>query len=218
MRYMDMITGVDKNGIPLAFAIAMEITPEKNMMAEMFQDTGSYENAMDKKAIQPSTSLIRDVMGSFDAKDVQGQRNEVSKMLNELLSEFYANNKYFNLDSRVDLKEIEVPRKIQDKQLEVQTAKQDAEVSKQLIVRAENVAKSEAASAQGVADRNRIEAQGRADAILLEATAQAKANKLVNETVTPKLTDYKTKMLWNGVLPTVNGAGGMIIDIGKVTK
>ena len=219
MRYNSMITGVDKNGIPLSFAIAMEITPVKSMMAEMYQETGSYENAMNKKAIQPSKSIIKDVMGAFDAKNIQGKRNEVSKMLNVLLTEFYKDNKYFNLDSKIDLKEIEVPKQIRDKQLEVQSAKQDAEVSAQLIVKAQNEAKSEAARAKGVADRKRIESQGIADAILLESTAQAKANDLISKSLTEKILRNNAIIKWDGVKSKVQaGNGGLILDLGEVSK
>lgn len=197
MRYNNMITGVDKNGVPLSFGLAMEITPVKDMMAEMFQETGSYENAMDKKAIQPSKSIIKDVMGAFEAKDIQSQRNEVSKMLNEKLTVFYKDNKYFNLDSRVDLKELEVPKKIRDKQIDVQTAIQDAKISEQLIVKAENEAKSVAKEAEGIADKRRIESQGIADAILLEATAQAKANTLLSKSLSEKVIRIQTVEAWS---------------------
>jgi len=215
MRYKSMITGVDKNGVPLSFALAMEITPVKDMMAEMFQETGSYENAMDKKAIQPSKSLIKDVMGEFEAKDIQSQRNEVSKRLNTKLREFYATNKYFKLDSAIDLKEIEVPEKIKAKQIEVQTAIQNAKISEQLIVQKQNEAKSEAAKAKGIADKNRIEGQGEADRILLVATAQAQANNLVSSSLTEKILRNNAIQKWNGVKSMVSGQNQLILDLSK---
>jgi len=220
MRYKTMISGVDKNGVPLSFALAMEITPVKNMMAEMFQETGSYENAMDKKAIQPSKSLIKDVMGEFEAKDIQSQRNEVSKRLNAKLSKFYKTNEYFDLDSTVDLKEIEVPQKIRDKQIDVQTAIQDAKISEQLIVKKQNEAKSEAAKALGIADKNRIEGQGEADKILLVATAQAKANNLLNKSLTENVLRNKWIKVWGEAgAPVPNMIGSessqFIVPLGK---
>lgn len=201
--YKPMITGVDKNGIPLSFAIAMEIIPVKSMMAEMFQTTGSYENAMNKKAYQPAKSIIRDVMGSFDAKEIQSKRADVSKLLNSKMSSFFKSNSYFKLDSRVDLKEIEVESSIMKKQLEVQAAKQDTLKEAQRIKQAENAAKTREATAQGEANAVRIAAEGRAAALLLEATAQAKANKLVSESLTPKILENNKILKWNGVVPKV---------------
>jgi regulator of protease activity HflC (stomatin/prohibitin superfamily) len=196
MRYNKMITGVDKNGIPLSFALAMEVTPVKNMMAEMFQETGSYENALDKKAIQPSKSIIKNVMGSFDAKDIQSKRTEVSAMLNKLLTEFYLKNKYFRLDSTIDLKEIEVPESVLAVQLKVQNSKQLTEVVRQEVLKAKQEAEKKAALAQGEADRLRIEAQGRSDAVLIEAQAQAKANVLLSKSLTDKIIRIQTVEAW----------------------
>jgi len=206
MRYNKMITGVDKNGIPLSFALTMEITPVKNMMAEMYSVTGSYENAMDKKAIEPTMSIVKNVMGEFDAKDIQSKRGEVSAMLNKLLIKFYNDNKYFKLDSTVDLKEIEVPKSVLDIQLKVQAAKQEVEIKRQEVLKAKQSALAEAEKARGVAQKKRIESQGIADAILLEATAQAKANKLISESLTDKILRNNAIQTWNGVTPTLVGS------------
>ncbi len=189
IRYSPMITGVDKNGIPLSFAIAFNIKPKKDQMAEMFQATGSYENALDKTAIQPNKSIIKDVMGAFDAKLIQSKRNEVSKMLNELFEAAYADHQYFTLEGAVDLKEIDLPKKIQDGQILVQLEAQEAE-------KAENAKKRMKAQAEGIAGKNRIEAQGRADAITIEATAKAKANKLLSSSITDKILAYDTIEAW----------------------
>ena len=196
IRYSGMITGVDKNGIPLSFAIAFEIKPERTQMAEMYQETGSYENALDKKAIQPNKSMIKDVMGQFDAKTIQSQRNEVSKMLNDKFTKSYAENEYFTLEGIVDLKEIELPQKIQDGQIAVQLAAQDAEKSEEEIVKAQNQAKALVKAAEGIAQKKRIESQGIADAVLIEATAKAKANKLISASITEKILRADTIQAW----------------------
>ena len=219
MRYNRMITGVDKNGIPLSIALTMEITPVKSEMAEMYSVTGSYENAMDKKAIEPTMSIVKNVMGEFDAKDIQSKRGEVSAMLNKLLVKFYAENKYFKLDSMVDLKEIEVPKSVLDIQLKVQAAKQQVEIKRQEVLKAKQTALEAEEKARGVANAVKIAAEGKASAILLEATAQAKANRLVSASLTEKILRNNAIQRWDGVKSRVQaGNSGLIIDLGKVSK
>ena len=206
IRYDGMITGVDKNGIPLSFALAIEVKPVKNMMADMFQEDGTFENGLDKKVIQPNRSIVRDVMGSFDAKTIQSKRDEVSKMLNQRIKQAYKENKYFELVGTVDLKEIELPKKVRDSQIAVQLAAQDAERSAELIVKAQNEAKAAAAKAQGVANAKVIQAKGIADAIVVKAKAQAQANKLLTESLSDKILKNNAIAKWNGTTPKIVGS------------
>ena len=58
-----------------------------------------------------------------------------------------------------------------------------------------------------------------ANAILVEATAQAKANKLISESLTDKILKSNAIQKWNWVKSKVQaGNAGMIIDLGNVTK
>ena len=196
IRYNAMIDGVDKNGIPISFALAIEVKPVKNMMSEMFQEDGTFENGLDKKVIQPNKSIVRDVMGSFDAKTIQSMRDKVSEQLNTRIMNAYTENKYFELVGSVDLKQIELPQAVKDGQIAVQLAAQDAERSAELIVKAENEAKAKAKTAEGTANMKRIESQGIADAITIEAEAQAKANKLINASLTENVLRNKWIKTW----------------------
>lgn len=196
IRYGVMIDGVDKNGIPIEFALAIEIKPIKDMMAEGYQEDGTFENMLDKKAIQPNKSIVRDVMAMFDAKTIQGKRDEVSKILNEKVTAIYKENKYFDLVGKADLKQIVLPKAVRDGQIAVQLAAQDAERSAELILKKENEAKAEVKAAEGRANAVRIEAQGRADAVLIEAEAKAKANNLVSKSITDKILRADTIEAW----------------------
>jgi len=196
IRYNAMIHGVDKNGIPIGFALAIEVKPITSMMAEMFQSDGTFENGLDKKVMQPNKSVVRDVMGAFDAKTIQAQRDKVSEMLNLKIKAAYQDNKYFELVGTVDLKQIELPESVRERQIAVQLAAQDAEKSAELIVKAENEAKAAAAKAKGKADSYRIEAQGFADSVLIKATAKAKANKLVSKSITENILRADTIEAW----------------------
>ena len=62
------------------------------------------------------------------------------------------------------------------------------------------------------AERLKIEAQGKADANLINAEGQSKANKVLNESLTPNLIQMEKAKKWNGELPKVTG-GNAIVDL-----
>ena len=215
IRYGDMISGVDKNGIPMSVAVAIEVKPIKTMMAEGYQEDGTFENMLDKKVIQPNKSVIRDVMGMFDVKNVQSKRAEFATMLNDRIKAVYAENKYFALVGSADLKQIELPQAVRDGQIAVQLAAQSAERSSRLIEQAKNEALSVEEVAKGKANAYKIESQGKADAILIEATAQAQANTLLSKSLTDKIIKIQTIEKWNGVKSMVSGQNQLILDLSK---
>jgi regulator of protease activity HflC (stomatin/prohibitin superfamily) len=217
LNYEAPLKGLDKKGIPVSLALSIEIKPNGSKLPLMYREDGDFENSFYKKVLQVNREAVQSTISKFSVDTIMDHRAEVERVLTAKINESYATNPYFTLVG-INLKDILVPEKITAKMLDVQVAKQDALRSNELIKKAENEAKAEAAKALGMANKKRIEAQGKADAILLEATATAKANKLVQKSLTKELIDYKTKMRWNGVLPTVTGSNGMIIDIGKVTK
>lgn len=51
-------------------------------------------------------------------------------------------------------------------------------------------------------------AKGRAEATLVEAEAQAKSNRLLSESITPTLVNYRMLDKWDGRLPQVQSGGG----------
>ena len=72
--------------------------------------------------------------------------------------------------------------------------------------------------AQINAEKAKIEAQGKAEAELIEAEADAKANKLISDSLTEKLIEKFKIEKWKGDVPSVQGNGATIVDIGDVEK
>lgn len=70
--------------------------------------------------------------------------------------------------------------------------------------------------AGAIADAKKVvaEADGKAQSIIKIATAEAKANKLINASLTTTLVQYEKIKRWNGVMPQVTG-GTPIIDLRK---
>lgn len=67
-------------------------------------------------------------------------------------------------------------------------------------------AESKVKQVQAEAEQEVAKATGKAEAILAEARAQAEANKLLTESITPALIQYRMLEKWDGVAPKVFGA------------
>jgi regulator of protease activity HflC (stomatin/prohibitin superfamily) len=89
------------------------------------------------------------------------------------------------------LREIALPQKIKEQIEAVQVAKQQSERVKYEVLRAKQEAQKRAALAQGIANAKKIQAQGEADAVMIKAKAEADANKLISDSLTPKLLKLK---------------------------
>ena len=148
--------------------------------------------------------IVRDVIGSFAAENLPQKRQEIAKMIQEKLRARVdaVANKPVVLDS-VELRNIELPKKIKAKIEELQAEKQNVMIAEQQKERAKREAERKAEIARGEAEKNRIEAQGNADKVRIEANSQAKANKLIAESLTPnllQLEQIKTQKGFNDAL------------------
>ncbi len=68
---------------------------------------------------------------------------------------------------------------------------------------------NEVAQAQAEAQKKVAEATGEAESVTVKAKAQADANKILAESLTPELIQYKAIDAWNGQLPQVSGSGAV---------
>ena len=147
---------------------------------------------------------------------VSTQRGEVNRTLTEQLQERFkpygiSIDNVALADVRPDAETDEAIRKKIKAQEELETAKVTAETDKVNAQRDKEVA-------QIKAEQDKIEAEGKADAKIIAAEAEAKANKLISDSLTDKLIERQKISKWNGDVPTVQGAGATIVDIGGLTE
>jgi regulator of protease activity HflC (stomatin/prohibitin superfamily) len=91
----------------------------------------------------------------------------------------------------VQLRSIVLPERIKEQIERVQIAKQEAERTRYEVDRTKQEAFKAAEKARGEAEAKRIEAKGIADKRLIEAKAEAKANKVIAESLTKNLIQLK---------------------------
>lgn len=177
---------LDARGLP----VSIELTVQYKLIPQEAPRTiATWGLSWEEKIINPVVrDIVRNVIGKFNAEDLPTQRNAIATQIENGIRK--------NIDAlagkpvaieSVQLRDIILPQKIKDQIEKVQVANQESERVKYEVLRAKQEAQKKAALAQGEADKNRIEAQGKADAVTIEAQAQSKANKLVAESLTPKL-------------------------------
>lgn len=100
-------------------------------------------------------------------------------------------------------------------QIEANTAKINAQKEKEVaIIEAEK----DKETARINAEQAVIKAQGQADATLIKAEAEAAAVSQVAAALTKEYVAYTEAQVWDGKLPTVQGAGGTLVDIGNIAE
>ena len=184
------INVLDSRGLPITIELTVgyRLNP-----ANAAKTIANYGFSWEDKIINPLVrDVVRNVIGRFPAEDLPVKRNQIATLINAEIEKQLEKLK-FNpviLES-VQLREIVLPQKIKDQIEAVQVAKQQAERVKYEVLRAQQEAQKRAALAQGMADAKKIQAQGEADAVTIKAKANANANKLISNSLTPKLLKLK---------------------------
>lgn len=88
--------------------------------------------------------------------------------------------------------------------------------AEQKITAAKGEAEAARQKAQGDSDALLIRTKAESEARITSAQSQAKANKTLNDSLTPQVIRYRYLDQWNGVLPSVMGAGAPVpmINVG----
>ena len=177
---------LDARGLP----VSIELTVQYKLLPKGASKTiARWGLSWEDKIINP---VVRDIVtktvGGYTAEELPTRRNEIAiKIQNGITKNINALEGSPVQLLSVQLREIGLPTKIKDQIERVQIANQEAERVKYEVQRAKQEAEKRAAIAIGTDETKRIEAQGSADAVTIEADAQAKANKLIAQSLTTNL-------------------------------
>lgn len=180
------ISVLDKRGLTVNIDLAVQYRIKASSAPATIEKWGG---AWEEKIINSKVrEVVRDVVGQYTAEQLPEMRNEIASSIQTKVR-----NKVDALPNKpvilasVELRNIVLPPKIKEKIEQVQAAKQDVTIAEQEKEKAKQYAQRAAEVARGEAERNRIEAQGEADKIRIEAEEQAKANKLISNSLTAEL-------------------------------
>lgn len=159
----------------------------------------------EEQIIAPSVNeAVKIVTAKYTAEELVGNRSELAMgIMNELTGKLAAYNIEF-VDASIENIDFT------DAFTNAVEAKQVAQQNK---LRAETEAEQKIIEVEAEAQAKLIAAQAEADALLIEAQATAEANRLMAESLTPEILQRMYYDVWNGELPYVYGADGIIIDM-----
>ena len=203
----DEINVNSKEGQPLSLDVAMSFEIDPIKVPQLYQtfrtDINTIQHGYVKQTIRQA---LQEVVGAEAIADIMGPKkaetvSRVQAMLGERLAQYGVIVKQFTLN------EFRAPQSVID------------------AINAKNVMQQQALTAQNELQKNEfqargdsIKAAGRAKAITAEAEAQARANRLLAESITPTLVQYRLIEKWNGAMPQVSGGGMPMIQLPAIKQ
>ena len=209
---------LDKGGLTVNIDLAVQYRLRPESAPHTIEKWGtSWEEKIINSKVQ---EVVRDVIGRYSAEKLPEMRNEIAKAIETQIKQAIESlpGKPVILTS-VELRNIDLPKKIKEQIERVQIAKQQVTIAEQMKEKAKQEALRKAEIAKGEAQKKRIEAQGEADKITIEANAQAKANKLIATSLSDKLLileQIKTQREFNKALKVNKNAQIFLTPNGAV--
>ncbi|MFT7824349.1 MAG: prohibitin family protein [Sulfurimonas sp.] len=199
---------LDQRGLTVNIDLAVLYSLKASTAPKTIEEWGaSWEEKIVNSKVR---EVVRDVVGQYTAEELPTMRNQIAAAIQTKLGEKISSLKGEPVVlSAVELRNIDLPTKIKEQIERVQIAKQEVTIAEQQKARAKQEALRKAEIARGEAQKNRIEAQGHADKIRIEAEEQAKANKLISNSLTSQLIELeqiKTQAKFNEALKVNNDA------------
>jgi regulator of protease activity HflC (stomatin/prohibitin superfamily) len=196
------VNSVEGQPLSLDVSMSFELDPRKvpALYSTFRTDVATIQHTYVKQAIRQS---LQEVVGNEEIAAIIGPKKaetvgRVTKLLEQRLSGYGIIVKQFTIN------ELRAPQSVME-------AINQKNVMQQQALTAQNELQKNQFQAQG----DSIKAAGRAKAILAEAEAQAKANRLLSESITPTLVQYEMTKRWNGQMPQVTGNAMPMIQLGK---
>jgi regulator of protease activity HflC (stomatin/prohibitin superfamily) len=191
-------------GQPISLDVAMSFELDAMQVPELYSTfRNNIEFIQHNYVKQTIRQALQEVIGGEAIADILGPKkaevvNRTQLLLEKRLSPYGFEVKQFTIN------EIRAPQSVID------------------AINAKNVMQQAALTSQNELQKNQFQAQGdsikavgHAKAILAEAEAQAKANRLLSESITPNLVSYEIAKKWNGQVPQVSGGATPLLQLPK---
>jgi regulator of protease activity HflC (stomatin/prohibitin superfamily) len=207
MERNDEINVNSVEGQPLSLDVSMSFELDPTKVTALYStfrtDIATIQHTYVRQAIRQS---LQEVVGNEEIAAIIGPKKaettgRVTKLLEQRLSIYGIIVKQFTIN------ELRAPASVIE-------AINQKNVMQQQGLTAQNELQKNQFQAQG----DSIKAAGRAKAILAEAEAQAKANRLLSESITPTLVQYEMSKRWNGQMPQVTGGATPLLQLPTAAK
>jgi regulator of protease activity HflC (stomatin/prohibitin superfamily) len=199
------VNSVEGQPLSLDVSMSFELDPGKvpGLYSTFRTDIATIQHTYVKQAIRQA---LQEVVGNEEIAAIIGPKKaEVTGRVTTLLEQRLSG--YGILVKQFTINELRAPPSVIE-------AINQKNVMQQQALTAQNELQKNTFQAQG----DSIKAAGRAKAILAEAEAQAKANRLLSESITPTLVQYEMSKRWNGQMPQVSGSAMPMIQLPPAGK
>jgi len=195
------ISATDERGLPIDVDISVRYQINKDIIPKTII---KYGRGWEEMLVNPNVrDSVREVVANYPAEDIPMKRAGIGVNIERNLA-----TKIEKIDGTplffagANLREVRLPKRINDNITKVQEARQKAEQSIQATALAKQEALRKAAIAEGDAEKRKIDAdasayartaaaKAEAESIKVKADAQAKANKVLAESLTTQLVQLK---------------------------
>jgi regulator of protease activity HflC (stomatin/prohibitin superfamily) len=200
----DEINVNSKEGQPLSLDVSMSFELDADKAPYLYtsfrRDIASIQHTYVKQSIRQA---LQEVIGNEEIAAVIGPKKaEAVSRTQQLIADRLA--PYGFIVKQFTINELRAPPAVIE-------AINQKNVMQQQGLTAQNELQKNQFQAQG----DSIKAAGRAKAILTEAEAQARANRLLAESITFTLVQYEMAKRWNGQMPQVSGSAMPMIQLSK---
>ena len=199
------VNSVEGQPLSLDVSMSFELNPLK--VPQLYQtfrtDIATIQHGYVKQAIRQA---LQEVVGSEEIAAIIGPKKaevvgRTQALIEKRLSPLGIDVKQFTVN------ELRAPPAVIE-------AINQKNVMQQQALTAQNELQKNSFNAKG----DSIKAYGRATAILTEAEAQAKANRLLSQSITGSLVQYEMAKRWDGKMPMVSGSSMPMIQMPGTTK
>jgi regulator of protease activity HflC (stomatin/prohibitin superfamily) len=206
-RENDEINVNSVEGQPLSLDVSMSFELNQARVPQLYQtfrtDINTIQHGYVKQSIRQA---LQEVVGSEEIAAIIGPKKaevvaRTQALIQNRLSPLGIDVKQFTVN------ELRAPPAVIE-------AINQKNVMQQQALTAQNELQKNSFNAKG----DSIKAYGRASAILTEAEAQAKANRLLSQSITGSLVQYEMAKKWDGKMPMVSGSAMPMIQMPGTTK
>jgi regulator of protease activity HflC (stomatin/prohibitin superfamily) len=201
----DSIKVQSTEGQQLNLDVVIQYQVVKAEAGALYTDWGgaTIETVEDRVVRQYTRSAVPNIAGTEGWEQIMAGRAALSAEIQKSINADFA-ARHLKIVS-FTIREVHLPEALKTQLDNKIAAQQKAEQQKYGLQQAKVQAEQDVAVATGKANAAKAEAEGEAAAILLRANAQAKANELLNSSLSPSVIEYARINRWDGKAPLVQG-------------
>ena len=187
----------DIQEVTMKYTVNYQISSADAMTIYKTIGTDYYNNII----VPNITESVKTEVAKYSAEALVSDRSSLSRAIQENLTERLAHYNIIVVSASIE------DMDFTDAFTDAVEAKQVAEQNK---LKAQTEAEQKVIEAEAAASVRKTQADAEAYEIEVKARAEAEANKLIAESITQELIDYKYYETWDGKLPTTVGADTII--------